>query len=199
MTVVSTAPASGNPRLAPDWVVIETDYRAGMKSLRQIGGEQGISHVAIQKRAKANAWTRDLSKRIQAKAEEKVNKAAVTAALNSERKAVTEQSIVDAGAEAVFNVRMAHRMKISKALELYEKLVLEVEVAMTPPAPVDGQPAVRPDPAKHIDSVKNLAATLERQAFGMAAEDPGDPADPLRMLLGELQKRRSAVPIAEEA
>lgn len=41
-----------------DWELIERDYRAGIKTLRQIGDEHGVSHTAIQKHAKKRAWDR---------------------------------------------------------------------------------------------------------------------------------------------
>ena len=47
----------------PDWERIELDYRAGIKTLRQIADEHGITHGAINKRARRNGWERDLSHR----------------------------------------------------------------------------------------------------------------------------------------
>ncbi len=35
---------------SPDWEAIELDYRAGIKTLRQIAGEHGITHDAVNKR-----------------------------------------------------------------------------------------------------------------------------------------------------
>jgi hypothetical protein len=52
----------------PDWDRIELDYRAGIKTLREIADEQGITHGAINKRAKRDGWVRDLSAKIRAKA-----------------------------------------------------------------------------------------------------------------------------------
>ena len=46
-------------RKAVDWAAIEVDYRAGTKTLRQIGAGHGISHVAVLKHAKAKGWTRN--------------------------------------------------------------------------------------------------------------------------------------------
>lgn len=48
-------------KTAPDWEAIELDYRAGIKTLRQIAEENGITHGAINKRAKRDGWERDLS------------------------------------------------------------------------------------------------------------------------------------------
>ena len=70
--------AMTDKKLTPDWERIELDYRAGVKTLRQIAEEHGISHVAITKRAKRDGWTRDLSAKIQSKAEELVTKELVS-------------------------------------------------------------------------------------------------------------------------
>ena len=57
-----------------DWEKIELDYRAGVKSLREIAAEHDISDGAIRKRAKRDDWSRDLSAKINAKAEDLVRK-----------------------------------------------------------------------------------------------------------------------------
>ncbi|MGX9080421.1 hypothetical protein ACWTQY_31690, partial [Klebsiella pneumoniae] len=54
-----TSKAAGTP--APDWERIELDYRAGVKSLREIADGSGVSHVTISKRAKKEGWVRDLA------------------------------------------------------------------------------------------------------------------------------------------
>lgn len=46
----------------PDWEAIETAYRAGMMSLREIAAQHGISEGAIRKRAKRDDWSRDRRK-----------------------------------------------------------------------------------------------------------------------------------------
>lgn len=53
--------ASTPAKPAADWERIELDYRAGIKTLRQIAEEHGITHGAINKRAKRDGWERDLS------------------------------------------------------------------------------------------------------------------------------------------
>jgi hypothetical protein len=42
-----------------DWVSIEGEYRAGVKPITAIATAHGISHTAINKRAKARGWARD--------------------------------------------------------------------------------------------------------------------------------------------
>ena len=53
----------------PDWEAIERAYRAGLLSIREIASAHEVSHTAINKRAKRDGWERDLSEKIQAKAE----------------------------------------------------------------------------------------------------------------------------------
>ena len=77
-----------------DWEKIEIDYRAGIKPLRQIAEEHGITHGAVNKRAKRDEWTRDLSAKIQSKADAKVSKAAVSAEVSA-AKLATEQVVVE--------------------------------------------------------------------------------------------------------
>ena len=53
----------------PDWEAIERAYRAGLLSFREIASSQGITHVAINKRAKRDGWERNLKAKIHAKAD----------------------------------------------------------------------------------------------------------------------------------
>ena len=66
-----------------DWEIIERDYRAGIKTLRQIATENGITHGAVNKRAKADGWDRNLQAKIQAKVEAKVSKALVSKSVST--------------------------------------------------------------------------------------------------------------------
>ncbi len=47
-----------------DWVAIETEYRAGQRSVNAIAREHGISEGAIRKRAKKLGWVRDAAKTV---------------------------------------------------------------------------------------------------------------------------------------
>ena len=53
-----------------DWEVIESKYRIGIQSVRQIAEQHGITHAAIIKRANRDDWPRDLNAKMQTKAEE---------------------------------------------------------------------------------------------------------------------------------
>ncbi|MEE4087531.1 hypothetical protein [Pseudomonas viridiflava] len=110
----------------PDWELIETLYRAGILSVREIGAAQGVSHTAIQKKAKAGSWERDLKAKIKAKADALVAKAEVAKQVAIERVA-TEQGIVEGNAQVVADIRMAHRKDISRSRRLAIKLLEELE------------------------------------------------------------------------
>jgi hypothetical protein len=115
----------------PDWSLIEAEYRAGIKSLRQIAEDQGVSHVYISKRAKKEGWTKDLSAKIKAKADELVNNAAVNTTVNAAKR-VTENAVIAANATAVYQVRIEHRTDIRRSRALFQNLLGELEVVSTP-------------------------------------------------------------------
>lgn len=133
-TKASTKPAAAKKaagaavpvKAQPDWERIELDYRAGIKTLRQIAGEHGISEGAIRKRAKRDDWTRDLSERIQDKAEQLVRREAVRSSVRAES-TVSERVLVEANAQAVADVRLAHRKDIHRARRLANALLEELE------------------------------------------------------------------------
>lgn len=109
-----------------DWEAIERDYRAGILSLRAIAAAHGCSHVAIQKKADKEIWTRDLSAKIRAAAEAKVTKAAVTKLVTAESKA-TEREIVDANATMQSDIIVSHRTDVQRSRKLVMSLLNELE------------------------------------------------------------------------
>ena len=167
------APAKVAGVSAPDWEKIEVDYRAGIKTLRQIADENGVSHPAITKRAKRDDWSRDLSAKIQAKADALVTKELVTREVTKES-LVTERNIVDANARAIADVRLAHRKDIARAKGIANSLLDELEDS----AQVYELDA-RVKMSKTLAENLRIAIDMERQAFGMDAKGadsaPGAP------------------------
>lgn len=180
----------------PDWEAIETAYRTGSQSVREIAAQFGISHAAISKRAKKESWDRDLQARIQAKADALVTKREVTKKVTTE-KLVTERQIVEANAEVIANVRMEHRGDIRRARTLTNSLLEELESECSDVAALSqlGELLRREDdkgmdklndlyhkiislPGRVkamkdlADSLKNLI-TLERQAYSLDDPDAG--------------------------
>lgn len=129
--MAKTQSAEGADKAPPDWDLIEIEYRAGVKTLRQIAEKHGITHGAVNKRAKARGWTRDLAAKIQAQADAKVSKAAVSEEV-SKAKLVTESLIVEANAEAIAQVRLAHRSDIQRSRRVGMALLEEMEASCGP-------------------------------------------------------------------
>ena len=105
----------------PDWEAIETAYRAGVMSLREIASQHGISEGAIRKRAKRDDWSRDLNAKIQQKAEDLVRKQEVRRTVRNES-TLTERVLI----EVIATVRMEHRGDIRRARELTNMLFDEL-------------------------------------------------------------------------
>ena len=112
-----------------DWELVEADYRAGIKVLRQIGLDHGLTEGAIRKRAKRDKWTRNLAVKIAARAEEMVRKevANLVRKPGTQVSAATETQIVEANADLQFRVKMEHRKDITRSRSLFQKLLAEVE------------------------------------------------------------------------
>lgn len=180
---------------APDWERIELDYRAGIKTLRQIADENGISHTLVARKAKQQDWVRDLSAKINAKADAIVSKASVSSGVTMETP-VAERQIVDANAQAVADVRLAHRHDIQRKRSIVARLMDELEAQVGPEnavlldelgelmrSPDDaGQDKLndlyrkvislpeRARTAKTLAETLRIAVDMERQAFGMDAK-----------------------------
>lgn len=104
-----------------DWLTIESDYRAGIKTLRAIAAEHGITEGAIRKRARRDDWARDLSAKIADKANELVRAQEVRA----EYAKANERTIVEVNAQMQANIMLAHRRDVPIARDLVMALLAE--------------------------------------------------------------------------
>ncbi|WP_234105871.1 hypothetical protein [Enterobacter bugandensis] len=109
----------------PDWEAIETAYRAGVMSLREIASQHGISEGAIRKRAKRDDWSRDLNAKVKERADDLVRKAEVRKQVRNES-TLTERVLIEATAEVIANVRMEHRGDIKRARQITNSLFDEL-------------------------------------------------------------------------
>jgi hypothetical protein len=73
-----------------DWEKVEAEYRAGQFSVREIGRQNGVSHVAINKKAKAEGWTRDLAAKVRQEIKNRLVTGPVT---NVNTKAAVETAV----------------------------------------------------------------------------------------------------------
>lgn len=197
-----------NGKPAPDWEKIEADYRAGILSLREIAeAHPGTNHVAIARKAKREGWSRDLSAKIRAKADALVTERTVTADVTAERR-VSERDIIDANAQAIVSVRLAHRKDIQRSRSITMRLLEELELQsgrenaelleqlgeLMRREDDRGQDKLndlyqkiislpgRAKTMKDLGESLRVLVTLERQAFGLDDKDQ-KPQDSLTTLL----------------
>src|ERR1700722_18256320 len=108
-------------RKSVDGEAIEREYRAGQLTVVEIGRQYGLSHTAINKRAKRDGWTRNLADRVRKE---------VSARLVSEKGSpeADRAAIEPAVARGVQVVR-EHRASIGRGQRLVSALFGELEEA----------------------------------------------------------------------
>lgn len=110
-----------------DWADIEMSYRAGRETLRAIAERNGITHGAINKRAKRDGWVRDLAGKIQAKTEMLVSKDAVSKTVSKDTR-IAERDLVDANALLQATRILEQRKDVVKSRRLVAKMFAELEI-----------------------------------------------------------------------
>lgn len=108
-----------------DWEAIESAYRAGLMSLREIASQHNISEGAIRKRAKRDDWSRDLQAKVKERSDDLVRKAEVRKQVRTES-ALSERVLIEATAEVISSVRMEHRGDIRRARDITNALFDEL-------------------------------------------------------------------------
>ena len=121
------AQEENSSRAEIDWEKIEPHWRAGIRTKLEISNEFGVSRAAMDKHFKKLGIERDLTAKIQAKAESLVAQAQVTKLVTQERLRVTETDVVDANAEVQADAQIKQRRNTSRAIEVVEKLFAGLE------------------------------------------------------------------------
>lgn len=195
----------------PDWEAIESAYRAGLLSIREIASQHGITHGAINKRAKRDGWERDLKAKIKAKADALVSKREVSSQVSAE-KATSERILIEANAEVIATVRMEHRGDIRRARNIANSLFDELEAECADVAALHqlGDLMFEPDDKGYdklneiyhkvismpsrVKSMKDLSDTLktliglERQAYDIDGPVGDEATKKLSDLMDDLSK-----------
>lgn len=158
-----------------NWPAIEIDYRAGVKSLRVLAAEYGISHGAINKRARRDGWSRDLSARIAERTRELVSRAAVSAEDTAVSRAA-EKAVVEANATLQADIILAHRTDIQAARALVVSMLGELDAAGQ--AREELSLSSRAGIVDKLSGALSRLVALEREAFGLnRGEVAPDPVD----------------------
>lgn len=143
-----------------NWEAVEVDYRVGLLTLREMAEAHGVSHVMIAKKAKALGWTRDLSAKIKAKADDLVNRAAVTSSVTK----VTEAEIIEKNGTQSATVQITQRTDIKRARDLNMVLLAEIEMQADPPSE-------RTKTMKAWTESFRALIAMEREAYGIQATE----------------------------
>lgn len=180
-------------KVPTDWEAIEREYRAGQLSVSEIARQYGISHTAINKKAKAEGWVKNLAKQV---------RETVSARLVSDEVSkANARETIDAAASRGVEVVRSHRKDIASARARTERIGAQVERL------AERIDTMQPDDP-HFHSLIDTAARansqltqalarvipLERQAFSL--DDPTK--DDSATALSAEQVRRMAREVAEQ-
>lgn len=116
----------GAEKKVVDWEAAEREYRAGIRSLKDIGKEFGVSDAAIIKRAKRDGWVRNLGAKIKAKAEALVSAKAVSAKVSAQTN-ISERELVEANAEMMASVIRGHHKLLERLGAIIQLLFERLE------------------------------------------------------------------------
>jgi len=194
-----------------DWEAIESAYRAGLMSLREIASQHSISEGAIRKRAKRDDWSRDLAAKVKERADDLVRKQEVRKQVRAEN-ALSERVLIEASAEVIATVRMEHRGDIRRARQITNALFDELAAECADVAALEklGELMLQPDDkgqdklneiyqkvismpervksAKALsDALKNLIS-LERQAYDIDGLEGNNAVKTLSDLMDSLSQ-----------
>lgn len=206
-----------------DWELIEKEYRLGQHTLRQLAATHKVQASAISRKAKKEGWVQDKSQAVKALSEAQL---LVSNTHKATDKATPTAEDIAVAATARTNLILGHRQDISRGRKLFQALIAEIEIE-TENLPLFQQLGELLDESGfnengtfvrdrineiyrkvissggRVESAKKLVETLEklnrmeREAFGITEGQQPD-ANPLAALLTELQKTRSALPVAED-
>lgn len=102
-----------------DWEAIEREYRAGQLSVSEIGRQHGVSHTAINKRAKKEGWTRDLTAKVRQEVSARL--------VSPEVSATNAREAIELAATRGVTLVRQHQQSLGRAHRIAEKLMAELE------------------------------------------------------------------------
>lgn len=202
-----------------DWEAMEPEWRAGITTKLDLSIKYGVSRAAIDKHWAKAGVERDLTARIQAKADALVTQQAVTQQVTTATKSM-EKELVSANGALVANVRISHRKDIARSRTLSMRMIeeLESQTAQVPELAILGELMRRPDdkgmdklndlyqkiislPAR-TKTMKDLGDTLktliglEREAYNIGTSPAEELGNGVASFLAGL--KRSALPVVTE-
>ncbi|MBI6547255.1 hypothetical protein [Xenorhabdus lircayensis] len=167
----------------PDWEAIESAYRAGSLSIREIAAKHGVSDTAIRKRASANGWQRDLT--------DQVKKATRTKLVRSEVRRVgsqpavrTDEDIIEQASSEAAGVVLGHRTDLADWRRITNKLrtfLDDVEITE------DNHASIARTITAGVDAQIKLIKG-ERESYNIDSGDKNTSTDSIAELMDDLAK-----------
>jgi hypothetical protein len=183
---------SHKPSKPIDWPAVELEYRAGIRSLKSIGKEFGVSDAGILKRAKRDEWTRDLATRIKARAADKIARLAVSPEV-AKQKTASEAQVVESHSDLQRDATAEHRHVTSGLVKAAASMIEEM-TGINDPEIREGLRLFAVKRSDELDSnetramMKALDAVLSLPgrvlAFQKIAQGAGVAIDKDRLVLG---------------
>lgn len=177
-----------------DWEGVEREYRIGQLTVAQIAEKYGVSRRQVDRRAKSEEWTRDLSESVKAATKAKVISEAVKQAQEGADASVAKDfSEVDLAANVNASLIMRHQKRAAAISDALDSMVSELQDASANPQALEQLVLAvgQEDPlaaagiakamslpsrisiAKAASETLSKLVTIERQAFGLDAEVGG--------------------------
>lgn len=139
-------------KIKADWEKVAAHYRAGKRTLRDIAEEFGITEGAIRKRAKAESWPRDISERIQAKADDIVRKSLVRKGTIG----TTEREIEEANASTQADIRTQQMIRATDNRKAVEVMIDELKIQNANLEELSKLGELMTDPEARIDKLSEI-------------------------------------------
>lgn len=149
-------------RKVVDWEAIEKDWRAGIKSKKQMSDDHMVSRAAIDKHFAKLGIDRDLKAQIQAQAQALVARSVAKVTCGDQ---ASQDQIIETNASTSAQVQLNQRMDIRKLNDFVRKLretieLQEIDVTELPRLV---------DMTKKLTETMRLAISMEREAYGINA------------------------------
>lgn len=160
-------------RKTVDWEAVEREYRAGQLSVVEIGRQYGLSHTAINKRAKRDGWKRNLADRVR----KEVSARLVSETVSPE----TERTAIEPAVARGVQVVREHQASIGRGQRLVGALFGELEEATEHRAEIEESIE---DETRQDKNTERRARMLRAIALPMRATTLGNLSTALKTLVG---------------
>ncbi|MDX7999365.1 hypothetical protein FE394_09145, partial [Xenorhabdus sp. Reich] len=171
----------------PDWEAIESVYRAGSLSIREIAAKHGVSDTAIRKRASANGWQRDLTDQVKKATRTKLVRSEVRSEVRrvgSQPEVRTDEDIIEQASSEAAEVVLGHRTDLADWRRIANKLrtfLDDVEITE------DNHASIARTITAGVDAQIKLIKG-ERESYNIDGGDKNTATDNISDLMDDLAK-----------